>query len=177
MICAYWNVSIWTEKAEKAIKAHNQLDAIPKQVWGSQESPLGNILSLNRSLIRLGTYVSEVSCIKRGRIKRIFLDNLSFIVSTLTYITANVIDYLFTIRGIDGNPFREANPILREYIQLFGAVSGILICKLLICIGVISAMRVVHLAHREKRTRLRAEYILYGGAILTTLGGSLWLFY
>jgi uncharacterized membrane protein len=138
---------------------------------------LGKTLSLNRSLIRLETYVSAVSHIRRERIKRIFLDNLSFIISTLTYIAANVIDYLFTIRGIDGNPLREANPILRGYIELFGTVSGILICKLLICIGVISAMRVVHLAHREKRTRLRAEYILYGGAILTTLGGSLWLFY
>ena len=138
---------------------------------------MGETLSLNRSLIRLETYVSAVSYIKREKIKRISLDNLSFIVSSLTYIAANVIDYLFTIQGIDGNPFREANPILRGYIEFFGAVSGILICKLLICIGVISAMRVVHIAHREKRTRLRAEYILYGGAILTTLGGSLWLFY
>ena len=138
---------------------------------------MGNTLSLNRSLIRLGTYVSEASRVKRGRIKRIFLSNLSFIISILTYTAANVADYLFTIRGLDGNPLREANPILRGYIEIFGAVSGILICKLLICIGVISAMRVVHLAHMEKRTRLRAEYILYGGAILTTLGGSLWLFY
>ena len=34
MIRAYWNVSIWTEKTEKAIKTHNQLNAIPTKVWG-----------------------------------------------------------------------------------------------------------------------------------------------
>lgn len=138
---------------------------------------MGKILSINRSFARLGAYVSSVSRTRRGSIKRVFLDNLSFITATLMYIAANVIDYLFTIQGVGDNPLREANPIVRLYIDLFGAIHGVLICKLLICTGVIAAMRVVHIAHREKWTRLRADYILYAGAILTTLGGSLWLFH
>jgi hypothetical protein len=138
---------------------------------------LGKILSINRSFARLGTYVSAISHIRRGSIKRLFLGNLSFITATLMYIVANVIDYLFTIQGVGNNPLREANPIVRLYIDLFGAIHGVLICKLLICAGVIVAMRVVHIAHRERRTKLRADYILFAGAILTTLGGSLWLFH
>ena len=95
--------------------------------------------------------------------------------ASLAYIIANVTDYLFTVSGVEKEPFREGNPIVQGYIYFFGASRGILICKLLACIGVICAMRVINLAYREKRTRLRAEYVLYGGAILTTLGGSLWL--
>ena len=95
--------------------------------------------------------------------------------ASLAYIAANVIDFLLTVPGVENNPLQEGNPVMRGYIDLFGARCGILICKLLVCIGVICAMRVINLAHREKRTRLRAEYILYGGAILTTLAGSLWL--
>ena len=138
---------------------------------------MGKILSINKSFARLGAHVSVASCIRRGSIKRVFLSNLSFTASMLVYIAANVIDYLFTVQGVGDNPLREANPIIRTYIELFGAIHGVLICKMLICTGVIAAMKVVHIAHRQKRTKLRADYILYGGAILTTLGGSLWLFH
>ena len=108
--------------------------------------------------------------------KREFVDNLDFIMASLAYIAANVIDYLLTIPGVENDVFREGNPILLGYIELFGAGRGILLCKLLACIGVISAMRVIDLARKENKTRLRAEYILYGGAILMTLSGCLWLF-
>jgi len=138
---------------------------------------LGKILSINKSFIRLGAYASVASCIRRIRTKRVFLTNLSFTAATLMYITANVIDYLLTVRGVGENPLQEANPIIRSYIELFGAIHGVLICKMLICTGVIAAMKVVHITHRQKRTKLRADYILYGGAILTMLGGSLWLFH
>ena len=104
------------------------------------------------------------------------MDDLDFIMASLAYIAANVIDYLLTIVGVENNAFREGNPILRGYIELFGAEHGILICKLLACIGVISATRVIDLARKENKTRLRAEYVLYGGAILMTLSGWLWLF-
>lgn len=108
--------------------------------------------------------------------KRTFLDNLDFTMASLAYIAANIIDYLLTISGVENDAFREGNPLLREYIELFGAGRGILICKLLACIGVICAMRVIDLAYKENKIRLRAEYILYGGAILMTLSGCLWLF-
>ncbi len=137
---------------------------------------MGKMQDSDSSIARLGIHVPVVFRIRSGGIKHIFLDNLSFIMASLMYIAANVIDYLLTVSGIESDPLREGNPVLQEYVSLFGARHGILICKLLTCIGVLSAMRVIDLAYREKRTRLRAEYILYGGAILMTLGGLLWLF-
>ena len=101
---------------------------------------------------------------------------MSFIIARLVYIVANVVDYLFTISGVAENPLREGNPIIQGYITHFGAVYGILLCKALACIGVLFAMKVIHIGYKENRTRVRAEYILYGGAILMTLGGCMWLF-
>ena len=137
---------------------------------------MGKMYNLDSSIVRLEIHVPVVFRTRSDRIKHIFSDNLSFVMASLMYIAANVIDYLFTVSGIESNPLREGNPVLQEYINLFGARHGILICKLLLCIGVISAMIVIDLAHREKKTRLRAEYILYAGAILMTSGGLLWLF-
>jgi len=131
------------------------------------------ILNPNRSLARLGSHVSYA---RMDRMKRVFADNLGFLIAGLTYAAANVIDYLLTIPGVENNSFQEGNLILRGYIEFFGAEHGILICKLLICIGVMSAMGVINLAHKKSQTWMRAEYILYGGAILMTLGGCLWLF-
>ncbi len=137
---------------------------------------MGKTQNPDRPVAPSGIHISAASCIQRSKAGRTFLDNLDFIMASLTYIAANAIDYLFTVPGVKSDPLREGNPLIRGYIDLFGAEYGVLVCKLLLCIGVISAMRVIDLAHREKRTWLRAEYILYGGAILMTLSGLLWLF-
>ena len=135
---------------------------------------MGNIPSFSKPFARLGTCILAVLHTRQAKI-HISRDNLNFVIATSAYITANVIDYLLTVAGVEDMPYREGNPIIQIYIEFFGARYGVLICKLLICIGVVCAMRVIYLAHKENKTWVRAEYILYGGAILTTLGGFLWL--
>ena len=108
-------------------------------------------------------------------IKRALSDNLEFAVASSAYIISHVIDYLLTVQGITGNIAREGNPVIREYINLFGVKGGLLVYKSLICGGVILGMKAIDSLRRRKKTRFRAEYILYGGSVLTTLGGCLWL--
>ena len=109
-------------------------------------------------------------------LKRSISDNLEFIVASLTYIAAHVVDYLLTVSGITGTAFEEGNPIIQGYMIHFGMENGLLLSKSLICVSVILGMKAIGLAYRRKKTKLRAERILYGGAILTTLGGVLWLY-
>jgi hypothetical protein len=111
-----------------------------------------------------------------GVIRRVFWDNPNFILASLAYVAAHMIDYLFTVPGIRHTVFREGNPIIQVYIDLFGLEIGLLSYKLLVCAAVIIGMKAVDLACEGKKARIRPEHILYGGAILTTLGGALWLY-
>lgn len=107
--------------------------------------------------------------------KRAFSHNLEFVIASLTYILAHMIDYLFTVPGIKSAATVEGNPVIQGYIDIFGVENGIMFSKLLICVGVIFGTKAISLAYKNRKTRIRAEPILYGGAILTALGGSLWL--
>ena len=108
-------------------------------------------------------------------IRRVFVGNLGFTLASLTYITAHIFDYLLTIRGLKTTAIAEGNPIIRGYMDFFGMEAGLLGYKLFICIGLIIGLKAIDLARRERKTRIRAESILYGGAVLTTSGGALWL--
>lgn len=111
----------------------------------------------------------------RKIIKHIFADNLNFILASLTYLVAHVIDYFFTVSGIRYTATGEGNPIIQGYIDHFGLVRGLLGYKALICIAIIAGLKAVDLAQKENKLKVKAEHILYGGAILTTSGGALWL--
>lgn len=100
---------------------------------------------------------------------------LQLITAGLTYILANVIDYRLTMYGAANTTYREANPIVREYMSVFGMIEGLMIYKTLMVSAIIFAVIMVDLFYRSKNIRFRSEYILYAGSIMTTLGGSLWL--
>ncbi len=108
-------------------------------------------------------------------IKRIFSNNSDFIKASLAYIVAHVIDHLLTVRSILGTMLKDGNPMIRQYMDLFGTQGGLLACKLLICGSVILGMKAIDMSYKKGRTRFRGEYVLYGGAIVTILGGCLWL--
>ncbi len=108
-------------------------------------------------------------------IKRIFSNNSDFIKASLAYIVAHVIDYLLTVRSILGTMLKDGNPMIRQYMDLFGTQNGLLAYKLIVCASVILGMKAVDLSYKEGKTRFRGEYVLYGGAIVTVLGGCLWL--
>ena len=113
----------------------------------------------------------------KGMTKRAFSHNLEFIVASLTYILAHVIDYLFTVPGIKAAVTVEGNPVIQGYIDIFGVENGVMFSKLFICAGVIFGAKAISLAYKNRKTKIKAEPILYGGAVLTALGGSLWLCY
>ncbi|MFC1718675.1 DUF5658 family protein [Candidatus Poribacteria bacterium] len=95
--------------------------------------------------------------------------------ASLAYIVAHVFDYLFTVHGIAVNAAQEANPVVQGYMDCFGVGKGLVICKSLMSIIIIFGVIVTHLAYTKRGNKIRVEYILYAGALLTFLGGALWL--
>ena len=86
-------------------------------------------------------------------IKRALSDNLEFVIASSAYVISHVIDYLLTVQGIAGSIAREGNPVIREYISLFGVKGGLLAYKSLICGGIILGMKAIDSLRRRKRTR------------------------
>ena len=105
--------------------------------------------------------------------KHILLNNLEFIVAGSTYVAATITDYLYTIPGI--NSVGEGNPAIIPYISELGADMGLKICKASIGINVLIGLKAVDSAYKANKTNFKAKYVLYPGAILTTLGGLSWL--
>lgn len=100
---------------------------------------------------------------------------LQIIMACLAYIVANIIDYQLTIYGIANTVYCEANPIAQGYMDLFGIQRGLLFYKAPMMGLIILAVIIIDAMYRNKKIRFRPVYILYAGALLTTLGGSLWL--
>ena len=100
---------------------------------------------------------------------------LQIIVAGLIFITANAFDYHLTVYGMANTNYREANPIILGYMNLFGLTEGLMIYKSLMVGMIILAVATMDLVYRKKNVRFRPAYILYAGAFMTTLGGSLWL--
>ena len=109
--------------------------------------------------------------------KRSFSNSLEFILASLTYIAAHVIDYFFTVWGIKRSLTVEGNPIIQGYIDIFGVENGLALSKTFICAGVLFGAAAISLAYKKRQTKFKVEPVLYGGAILTALGGISWLCY
>lgn len=95
--------------------------------------------------------------------------------ASVVYILANIFDYHFTVYGMASTGYREANPIVEAYMTLFGLSEGLFIYKALMASMTILAVITIDLVYRKKNVKFRSEYLLYAGAFLTVLGGSLWL--
>lgn len=100
---------------------------------------------------------------------------LHIALGSLAYIVAQIMDYFFTAYGIANNLSQEANPIVQGYMDVFGVGKGLAVCKSLMCAIIIYGVIIAHLACRQKGRKLRVEFVLYAGAFMTLLGGSLWL--
>ena len=112
---------------------------------------------------------------KIGRFGSIQPRWFQIVAASMLYIAAHVFDYLFTVHGIAVNAAQEANPIVQGYMDCFGVGRGLLICKSLMSVIIIFGVVVTHLAYVKKGNKIRVEYILYGGAFLTFLGGAMWI--
>jgi len=103
-----------------------------------------------------------------------WLRSLQIIMAGLLYIVANAIDYHFTVFGMMYTNYTEANPIAQQYMDLFGTEQGLFLYKALMVGMIILAVIAVDLVCRKKNIKFRPAYILYAGALVTTLAGSLW---
>jgi len=100
---------------------------------------------------------------------------LEFIMACVAYVAANTVDYILTICGLMNIHMGEANPIARSYIDVLGPEKGLLLFKLIMVSIVILGVFIIDRILKEQKIKLRSEYILYAGAVITILGSSLWL--
>lgn len=98
------------------------------------------------------------------------------VLAILVYAAASTTDYLLTLAGLIGEEVRELNPLLNAYIEHLGVYRGLLVPKLLLGVMVVlSASLYIHVMHRRNRTRIRAQHILYPGAVLTVVAPLHWI--
>lgn len=97
------------------------------------------------------------------------------LIASLLFIAGNLMDYILTAHGISNGVYEEANPIIREYIDHFGIHKGLLLFKGLMGSFIIFGVIVFDKVCKEKGINFRSEFILYAGAIATTIAGALWL--
>ncbi len=97
-------------------------------------------------------------------------------VALLTYAAASVADYLLTLAGLLGREVRELNPLLRAYIDHLGAPWGLFVPKVILGLAVVGAASLyLHAMHRQRRTRIRPQHLLYPGALFTALAPAHWV--
>jgi len=97
-------------------------------------------------------------------------------VALAAYGAASLSDYLLTLVGLLGREIRELNPLLNLYIEHFGAARGLFIPKLLLGFTVVAASSLyIHAMHRNGKTRLRAQHLLYPGALFTAIAPLNWV--
>ena len=97
------------------------------------------------------------------------------IIGIIAFIVGNIFDYRLTVYGISNGFYPEANPIARGYIIHFGLAKGLLLLKALLSVCIIFGVILFDQLCRKKGINFRSEFILYAGAIATTLAGLLWL--
>lgn len=95
---------------------------------------------------------------------------MKFLLASVAYTIANVIDYVLTISYLKGLN-SEANPIARGYMKLFGPVLGLAIYKGALVTLIILGLAIVHSVRKDKW----GTHILLTGAAVTTACGLLWL--
>jgi hypothetical protein len=104
-------------------------------------------------------------------------NDLQVVIAFLVYLAASMLDYFLTVSGLVGHQIVELNAIVRYFIEMFGIHMGVLFPKVGIAFTIILGTTVyLNREYKEKRTGVKPQYILYGGAFLTSVIGSSWLF-
>lgn len=112
---------------------------------------------------------------RTGALRKLGLD-WELGVALAAYAAASVADYLLTLTGLLGREIRELNPLLNLYIEHFGAQHGLIIPKLLLGFTAVTASSLyIHAMHQRGKTRLRAQHLLYPGALFTALAPLHWV--
>lgn len=102
--------------------------------------------------------------------------DLDLVIALFTYAAASAADYFLTLSGIIGKEVKELNPVLNAYIDHFGAGFGLLVPKFILGVTVVFAVSIyLHAMHKENRTKIKPQHILYPGSIFTVLAPLHWV--
>ncbi len=101
------------------------------------------------------------------------------VLAVILYITANVMDYRYTINGITHGISPEGNPVGQDFIKLFGLKKGLQLYKALLVISVIIGTTLFEIGYCQKKKFISPTtiscWILGIGAILTLLAVGMWI--
>jgi hypothetical protein len=102
--------------------------------------------------------------------------DLDVTLAFLVYVAASFSDFLMTRAGLVRNEIVELNFIIRGCVDALGISAGILVPKFILAFTAVLA-GTVYLNHQYKRnrTRIKPQYILYPGALLTACVGASWV--
>lgn len=100
---------------------------------------------------------------------------LTFRKAMILYILASVWDCIMTIFGLHYTDVPEVGFVASPMVELLGSVWGVLAAKSVAAVILLAAY-MVDLAYKRKERTSPVPIVLAIGAILTIIGGSLWLF-
>ncbi|MHB8765143.1 MAG: DUF5658 family protein [Deferrisomatales bacterium] len=98
------------------------------------------------------------------------------LLALFAYAAASTADYLLTYVGLATGEIRELNPLLVGYIGHLGPHLGLLFPKVLLALlAVVPASLYLSAMHRDGRTRVKPQHLLYPGALFTVLAPAHWV--
>jgi len=97
----------------------------------------------------------------------------------LLYITANAMDYHYTIKGVAHGISSEANPVGQNFIKAFGLKKGLQLYKISLVALIITGTALIEIRYcQEKKIPAPTTvscWILGLGAVLTLLAVGIWI--
>ncbi len=92
----------------------------------------------------------------------------------IMYIVAYIWDCIITIIGLHYTSGVEGGLVVAPMVELLGPIWGVIVAKS-IAVIILLACWVVHRLYLRKGRRSPVPIVLAIGAILTAIGGSLWI--
>lgn len=99
---------------------------------------------------------------------------LTFRMAMILYIVATVWDCIMTILGLHYTDVPEVGFVAGPAVEFFGPVWGVIVAKSVAAVILLASYLVDH-AYRHRGRTSHVPIVLAIGAILTIIGGSLWL--
>lgn len=96
------------------------------------------------------------------------------IAAGLAFVGAHIYDFFITIRSIQTKA-EELNPIARGYMEHFGIRTGLAMYKVSIVALILISSILIYIGLRGRNGRPWEAYMLFAGAAVTFILGSLWL--
>lgn len=101
---------------------------------------------------------------------------LTFRTAMILYIIATIWDCIMTIMGLHYTDVPEVGFVAGPLVELLGSVWGVIVAKS-VAVVILLAAYMVHRAYERRGRTSPVPIVLAIGAVLTAIGGSLWLFY